>query len=67
MAHFIKQRCLMMKGFEEKGLMICTHGNDKIGCFQEFCGNPSLLVTGGIQQQKSLNLPGKDSVAFKEY
>jgi hypothetical protein len=38
----------MMKGFEEKGLMICTHGYDKSGCFQEFCGNPSLSVTGGI-------------------
>src|SRR5919108_5218420 len=48
MAYFIEQRCATLKGVEEKGLMIRTHGHDQIRRVQKLRGHPALVVMGGI-------------------
>jgi len=48
MAYRMKQRRAILKGVEEKGLMIRTHGDNEIRGVLELRGHLPLLVMGGI-------------------
>jgi hypothetical protein len=48
MTHVIKERRTILKGIDEKGLMIRAHGDDQVRGVQELRGHLALLVLGGI-------------------